>query len=293
MTERLNEVEGRLASIRQLQSVIGAMLGIAAARSRSARAHLEGIRTYADTIAEAIAQSLAFLPPSGGSRVDGGAHIVVAICAEQGLAGSFSERVLEAAVRLNADPPSERQELMIVGDRGMQVAEQRRATVDWSAAMITHPDQTIKLANRIVEALYQRLARDSVAAVTLVHAVPDAMAATEVIDRRLIPFDFGRFRAAARGEAPLLTLSPAILITRLVEEYVFGEVCEALMLSFAAENEARVRAMVAARANVGKKLDELVGEARQLRQEDITNEIVELSGGVAANLGPQAGRASP
>ena len=51
------------------------------------------------------------------------------------------------------------------------------------------------------------------------------------------------------------------------------------MLSFAAENEARMRAMIAARSNVSRKLDELVGSFRRLRQEEITGEIIELSGG--------------
>ena len=51
------------------------------------------------------------------------------------------------------------------------------------------------------------------------------------------------------------------------------------MLSFAAENEARMEAMIAARSNVARKLDELVGSFCRLRQEEITGEIIELSAG--------------
>jgi ATP synthase len=51
-------------------------------------------------------------------------------------------------------------------------------------------------------------------------------------------------------------------------------------LSFAAENGARMRAMIAARSNVARKLDELVGSFRRLRQEEITGEIIELSAGI-------------
>ena len=55
------------------------------------------------------------------------------------------------------------------------------------------------------------------------------------------------------------------------------------MLSFAAENEARMRAMIAARSNVARKLEELVSSFRRLRQEEITGEIIELSaGGISA-----------
>jgi len=72
-------------------------------------------------------------------------------------------------------------------------------------------------------------------------------------------------------------------LERLAEEYVFAEIHEAITLSFAAENEARMRAMVAARANVASTLDDLVGLARRLRQDEITDEIVELAAGTAAS----------
>ena len=67
---------------------------------------------------------------------------------------------------------------------------------------------------------------------------------------------------------------------------MFAELCEALTLSLAAENEARMRAMSAAKTNVAKMLDELVARSRQLRQEEITNEIIEL-GGRRAETGRQ------
>ena len=49
------------------------------------------------------------------------------------------------------------------------------------------------------------------------------------------------------------------------------------MLSFAAENEARMRAMIAAHDNVSETLSDLIGQSRRLRQEEITDEITELA----------------
>ena len=40
-----------------------------------------------------------------------------------------------------------------------------------------------------------------------------------------------------------------------------------------------MRAMIAARSNVARKLEELVSSFRRLRQEEITGEIIELSAG--------------
>ena len=287
MSERLGDVEARIATVRQLSAVIAAMRGIAAARSREARARLDGIRAFAGTIGAAIGQALALSPagpPAPKGPAEPGAHTaIVAIAAEQGFAGTFSERILDAVIaeRTRARAST----LLLVGDRGLMVAGERGVPPDWTAAMIAHVDEAAALANRIAEALFDRIAAGQVHQVTLIHAVPATSAGLEVVTRALIPFDFARFSVTPTANPPLLTLPPAELLAGLAEEYVFAELCEAVVLSFSAENEARMRAMIAARTNVAKSLDTLVTRSRQLRQEEITNEIVELASGAIAGRG--------
>ena len=98
-----------------------------------------------------------------------------------------------------------------------------------------------------------------------------------VVVRPLVPFDFARFPPPAHGVAPRITLPAEDLLARLAEEYVFAEIVEAVMLSFAAENEARMRAMIAAHDNVSQALDQLLAQSRLLRQEEITEEITALA----------------
>jgi F-type H+-transporting ATPase subunit gamma len=59
------------------------------------------------------------------------------------------------------------------------------------------------------------------------------------------------------------------------------------MHAFAAENEARMLAMAAAKDNIASKLAGLSQREHQLRQEEITTEIVELAIGAEA-LRPRA-----
>jgi len=291
MTERLGDIEARIATVHQIEEVVGAMRGIAAMRTREAREQLDGIRSYAETIAGAIGQALAFLPPDGhleSAREAPAGHAIIALCAEQGFAGAFSDRILDAVDGLAGKYPQQNTELLLIGDRGLMVAGERELAVDWSAPMVAHPAQAAALASRIAEALYERLDGGQVTHVTLLHTTPDLAAGFEVMGKQLIPFDFARFPLPATAVAPLTTLAPQVLLVKLAEEYVFAEICEAVMLSFAAENEARMRAMIAARANVADKRDSLVARARQLRQEEITNEIIELAGGSGAQR--RAGR---
>ena len=64
MSGKLSEVESRIGTVHQLEAVITAMRGSAAARSREARSRLDGIRAYAAVIGGAIGQALALAPES-------------------------------------------------------------------------------------------------------------------------------------------------------------------------------------------------------------------------------------
>jgi F-type H+-transporting ATPase subunit gamma len=289
VTERLSDVMARIGSVRQLSSVIGAMRGIAAARAREARERVEGVRAYARTVGAAIGQALSFVEGAAGAPHNGqdghAGHLVIALCAEQGFAGPFSRRVLEVAERLLKSAEAHPAELMLLGGRGLAAAEERGLEIGWSASMVAHVDEAAALADRVMEQLYARLEQGRATRVSLAHATPALSGEIHVVERTLAPFDFARFPRVRNPSPPLISLSPAILLAQLAQEYVFAELCEALTLSLAAENEARMRAMTAAKTNVGKMLDELVARSRQLRQEEITNEIIELGGRKARGQG--------
>ena len=292
MSGKLGEVESRIGTVHQLEAVITAMRGRAAARSREARSRLDGIRAYAAAISGAIGQALALVPepdPQPRKSRSPQAHVVILLSSEQGFAGTFNERVLDAAEQhLKANGS----ELLIVGDRGAMVAAERGLVFAWSASMVAHAEEVPRLAGRITDALYSRLEQDQVARVTVIHAVPAPSASVEIVERTLLPFDFARFKVTPRSIPPITTLPVEQLIADLAEEYVYAQLCEEVMLSFAAENEARMVAMIAARNNVARKLDELVANFRRLRQEEITGEIIELSAGSMPS-GAKRKRAAP
>jgi len=277
MSGQLAEVAARRDSTRQLGSVISAMRAIAASRSQQARRELEAIRLYAATIGQAIDQVLGTLPAGQSmappaARSDG--VLVVALCAEQGFAGSFNERVLDVALPLADDG-----HLFVVGDRGLMVAGNRGRTPDWSVPMAAHTDEVSALADRISDAVYAALAaRGTADRVLLVYGSPAEGEEPAIVRRWLLPFDFGRFPARlAVGQVPLMNLPPAVLLEQLAVEYVHADLCEALKLSYAAENQARMQAMIAAHGNLERTEAALTLQFQRVRQEDITDEILELS----------------
>ena len=284
-----------MTGVHGLESVVGAMRGIAAARSRDARSRLDGIQACARMLGAAIGDALLLAdrhPPATSIDAPPAGALTIILGAEQGFVGTFNEHVIDAAVSATRKPTAT--EYFMVGDRGGVAAAERGLNVSWSAPMVTHADEVPALADRLADALYERLASGRSARVKIVHAVPNSSATIEVSQQMLLPFDFDRFLIAPGRDAPLVTLAPQRLLERLAQEYVFAQLCEAIMLSFAAENEARMRAMIAARTNVHNTLERLAGNFRQLRQEEITSEIVELSAGsLAAAAGRRKKRLRP
>ncbi|KVD88296.1 hypothetical protein WI90_21055 [Burkholderia ubonensis] len=277
MSNRIGDVQTRLDTVKELASVVTAMRGIAAARVREAFARLPGIRACADEIGAAIADAMTLArPPEPASPppdAAAGAMVVVVLGAEQGFVGTFNHRILQAAQAAATD----RTEYFVIGDRAGLVATEFGLPVTWTAGMIVHADAVADLAGRIVNALYRRLGTGGVSRVALVHGSPAAVGTAEIVATSLLPLDFQRFKPVVRPFSPLVTLPVRQLQERLVEEYVYTQICEALVLAFGAENEARMRAMIAARRNIDETARELTRECQHLRQEQITTEIVELS----------------
>jgi F-type H+-transporting ATPase subunit gamma len=279
MAERLADVAAQIQNVRQLEAVVTAMRGIAASRAQQGRSLLAGIEAYTQVVSAAIGQALSLAPHDGTapSRAAGDRRGLIVFCAEQGFAGAFSERVLES-VKDDLSGAT----VFLIGTRGRTVAEERGVRTAWRTEMTTQAGGIPGLANRIADALYERVADGAVARVDVVYSQAHAGGGVAVERRSLLPIDLARFPHQARNYPPLTTLAPPVLLERLAAEYVYAQLCDAAMHAFTAENEARMMAMAAAKTNIEMKLTGLSQREHQLRQEEITTEIIELAAGAEA-----------
>ena len=278
MAERLADIVSQIGNVRQLEAVVGAMRGIAASRALQSRSMAASIRAHASVVSEAIGHALSLLPPveSSAVPVDSQRTIAILFCAEHGFAGAFSEHVLDAAGTLTADTI-----VFLVGTRGRNVAGERGIAPAWSGAHASHAAAIPAFANRLTDVLYDRVADGAVTRAEIYYSTskPGRISVTR---RMLLPVDIASFVRGNPNEPPLVTLPPEVLLERLTAEYVYVQLCEAAMSSFAAENEARMLAMTAAKTNIDRKSEGLKRRERQLRQEETTNEVVELAAGAEA-----------
>lgn len=279
MTERLADINERIAGIRQIGAVVNAMRGIAGARARQARAQLEAVDSYAAAIAQSISRATTIADADEPAAPRGSARpVLVLFLAEQGFAGAFSERLLEAVGGdlKNAD-------VYIVGSRGLALAGERGLVPVWTAAMPSHSSGAPKLADQIAQALYARVAAGGVCQLDAAYSRWSAGVGLHVERRRLFPLDLSTFRTARPRPPPLSQLDPAALLSDLTAAYLHAELCQAALHAFAAENEARMEAMAGAHSQIERRLIDLEAAQRRVRQEEITAEIIELAAGERAS----------
>ncbi|HXQ45319.1 MAG TPA: F0F1 ATP synthase subunit gamma [Caulobacteraceae bacterium] len=277
----LGEAQARIASVRKLKTVVGAMRGIAAAHTQQGRNALDGYSAYTKVISGGLACAVELLKPDGApsAPLAKSRSAIVVFAAEHGFAGAFSERVLDTLAS------AENATLFVVGARGVAMAEQRGRRVDWSTPMASQASGVGATARRVADALYSGFVEERFARAEIVFAKISGAAAATVVRQPLLPIDLGAFRAPRPRPPPLTNLPPRRLIEQLVGEYVFAELALAALESFASENAARLTAMESARLNIEEKLDELSSLERFLRQEQITAEVQEVTSGALAAEG--------
>jgi F-type H+-transporting ATPase subunit gamma len=270
--KRTEDIEARLDNIRQVEGIVGALRAIAAAHQQEARRHLDAVRNYEATVAAALARALGDQPAPAART--GGRALLIVVGAAQGFSGDFGERIAQAALASGTSDC----DLIIVGLRTLQALSDRPGAgqILWSTEMAPHAAEIPALASRIADVAFASIAQSSHARVGILFAAALAKG-PRLVRRQLVPFDFSRFPPAG-NHAPLATLARDELLAALAEEYVFTEICDALMLGFAAESAARAAAMARAQTNIRRISSDLTRAFRQARQEQMTTEVIELTG---------------
>lgn len=277
MTDRLAEISARIDGVEKLGSVVNAMRGIAAARSRQAQAELVAVDGYAGAIRSAIGRILPMVPPSNAASKTEQRRAIVVFLAEEGFVANFSEKILEVLFRT---PRPE--VLFMVGTRGCALARERGLAPAWQAAMPARTQSIPKLSDQLAARIYQDVANGSIDELGVLHATVGEAGVIETLQAPLLPFDSSAMRDGSDGE-PLLQIAPADLLTKLAGEYLHAQLCQAALHAFVAENQARMQAMARTHGQVDRMLEMLKVRQRIVRQDEITAEIIELAAGETAN----------
>jgi F-type H+-transporting ATPase subunit gamma len=281
--QRLADVQSRVQSLGELQEVITALRSVSAARVQQSHAVLDSMRQYTAIVQDALSEAARGYPlPRGAPDACETSGLVVAFGSEHGFVGAFNERVLAAA----ATGCRRGDALFVVGSRAILEANERHRDIAWSCAMASQVGGIDEVALRVAEQLGRANKTADMVRVVLVYTRTSSGVTYRIVTETLLPFDVRPYAPRGpQGPPALSNLSPRVLLDGLIEELLFAQLAHAATESFASENAARLAAMESASDNVATKLDDLRRVEGELRQEEITTELIDVITGVEAVMG--------
>lgn len=269
--ERLAAMEARIRSLHQLHEVIGAMRSLAAAHLQQASEALPAARAYVSIVDAAFAEALALArdtqtsPPSDEDAALG----LVVFTAEHGFVGGFNHRLTE---EIRAIAP---RRLFVVGTRGAAVLREAGLSLDWWGAAAVDTRTVMEVGRRITDDVYALFDRQILARLDMLFGRLLENGTWTLVREPLLPLA-PALSPRSTAPPPLHYLTPPALLERLVEEHLLADMVRGTTEALAAENAARLHAMSNAFDNIDRKLDDLEAEARRVRQEQITEELLDL-----------------
>jgi len=269
----------------ELQSVVKTMKALAGVNIRQFERAARAVAEYDRTIEMGLEIALKRLPPEAlpPKYAPGRKLGAVVFGSDQGMCGLLNDQVVSHAsralrkLRIRRDS----QAIIAVGERAAAELEGVGQQVE---ASIRVPTSVSGITPAVEEALHrieQWHSQRGIELVALFYARPVSGAWYRVVGVRLLPVDLEWINALKSRRwpskiIPMFTMDERQLFQALIREYLFGSLFRAFADSLASENASRLASMQVAEKNVDDRLHSLTSESRQLRQDSITSELLDI-----------------
>ena len=282
MTRR-RDLERRMRSLDEIRKIMRSMKNLAYMETRKLAPRVQNQSLAIQRIERAAAHFFAFHPYTFAR--EGIQRVYLLIGTERGFCGDFNEqllRFLRSRLPKDAGPPPV---LVVVGRRlCARFAADPHLAREIEGADVT--EETDRVLGRIIGAMNGLRERYGPLRLT---AVFHRHAPVGLVEKPLLP-PFQQF-AAVEPEfpfPPLLNLRPSDFLFGLVDQYLTAALYEILCASLMAENLRRMEQLEGAVRHLDRSTETLERKSKQLRQEEIIEEIEVILLG-ATGLQPYAG----
>ena len=278
--EQLGRKNDTLTSIRGIVHTMKTLSAINAAPYEQAA---QSIESYHQTILQGLA---AFVYRSGGVRLFTEAikpttRLLVVFGSDHGLCGNYNELVADKVTAYTQAQPRLTQHILCIGSRmGGALLEQ-----DLKPDVVLMPpasaDGVGRLAGDIVTRIEQLGRGQSLAhlAVSLVFTQRAEHGYQESVVRELLPLNSELLQPLPRWDSrslPDYSMAADALLSSLIRNHVFASVFRASAEAMVTENATRLALMQQAEQSVDEQLEGVKQELNSVRQDEITNELMDI-----------------
>lgn len=287
----------RLANIRTVQPILGALRTISLGSWQAALNRRAGLQRYATQLQQLLAQLVA----GAGSRMRlparrvqhlpaAAAHprvVLLAVGSERGLCGRFNQVVVEqvlaylerhAAVEMTV-------EVAVLGSRLQRLLQRRNVPLSWAAPLSTSSLPSFAQARTLTREWLARYEAYTLDAVEVVCNVYRGVGRYDTMVQRIIPPEPPALQVDEAAMPPnvmaplIIETDPWSLYVRVLEQATMLRCYGLLLESATAEHATRYQLMEGATQNAERLIEELTLELQALRRQAITREMQELAVG--------------
>ena len=291
----LLDIRRRIKSVKNTQQITKAMKMVSAAKLKRAQDRVVTARPFANKMMEVMSGLASrtdenfhhpLLDPRGDKR-----YLLVLVTADKGLCGAFNTNLIKAAQSFIRDHPDKHVEILAVGRKGRDFYRRRTATMVGEYLGVTGKGRVeFSEALEIAGDVIKRFSEDEgIDKVFVIYNEFKSVLSQRVVTEQLLPVarDDESDQPAAAGETVNLVdyiyeQEPAAIFAKLLPRLVETQIFRALLESIASEQGARMTAMDSASNNARELIDSLTLNMNRVRQAAITNEIIEVVSGAAA-----------
>jgi F-type H+-transporting ATPase subunit gamma len=292
----LKDVKMKIGGVRKTKQITKAMYMVASAKLRGAQQRIERFRPYAskffDMLSDLGGQSDAEANPLLAAREEVKTTGIVLATSDRGLCGSFNVNIISAALRFAKSKQAEGKDVKFycVGKKGRDAV--RKLGYDFPLAIVGQMNSldfpmAVQVGNKIMEDFLDGTVDEVVMFygefVSLARQVPTTLPLLPIASHS----EEERSEAAAAPGGKDYIYEPEVegLLAELLPRFVKVQVYRGLLDTSASEHAARMTAMDNATRNCDEMVDALTLIYNKTRQAAITNELIDIVGGVEALKG--------
>jgi F-type H+-transporting ATPase subunit gamma len=291
----LLDIRRRIKSVKNTQQITKAMKMVSAAKLKRAQDRVVTARPFANKMMEVLGELAKrtdenFHHPLLDLRGDQ-RYLLVLVTADKGLCGAFNTNLTKAAQQFMRDNSDKTIELLPIGRKGRDFFRNRHATITAEYLGLTGKgrvefSEALEVARSIIKQYTEDKEIDKV---FLIYNEFKSVLSQRVVLEQLLPVSRAKEEEPEVKSQQAVNLvdyiyeqPPAEMFSRLLPRLVETQIFRALLESVASEHGARMTAMDSASKNASELIDSLTLNMNRVRQAAITNEIIEVVSGAAA-----------
>ena len=289
---KLKDIKTRLQSVRSTQKITTAMMMVSSAKLQKAQKTLHNLSSYESKLSEILDLLLSkednFTTPFTEKRVVKRVAIL-AIASNTGLAGRFNHSIINELKSVVASYKSLGEENILIYPIGLKVSKavdkmELKAEEGDFSNLITKPSYSdIKvLAEKLMEMFLQK----NIDKVVLVYHHFKSKGSLIIKRDQFLPLELNisareddRYNNDDVVDEYIIEPDRVTILKDLLPKVLKVKLFTSFIDSSTSEHAARMTAMQIANDNADNLIDELNREYNKLRQESITNELLDIVGG--------------